>query len=360
MQLKDIATKRLYSQQIIQSKHNSPAELVRWMGAVQAQDFSMVQWALGLRMANASLKSITDAMDKGEIIRTHAMRPTWHLVAAEDIYWMLELTAPQIKSSLKSRHKFLGLTEKMVAKSHTIITNSIALKGQATRQELAEALINGGFERSDNRHAHLLILTELDGLICSGKTKGKNQTYALLEERVPKKKLLSHEESLAELAQRYFKSHSPATLKDFVWWSGLYVKDAKRAIEIISKDLNDEIVGEQTYYIHHSIAEVATLDEEIHLLPAFDEFIISYRDRSASITSEQYRKAISNNGIFWPIIIINGEVQGTWKRTIKKNKVHIEVSLFTPQTKGIEETIKNLAQDFGTFIDKQVELVHKK
>ena len=357
MQPKEIASIRLQSQQIAQSRFSSPTELVKWMGAVQAQDFSMVQWALGIRMSEANLDNITNAMNKGGILRTHVMRPTWHLVTADDIYWMLALTAPQIKSSLKSRHKFLGLTDKLVAKSHSVITQTILRKGQATRQELADALINGGFERSDNRHAHLLLLAELDGLICSGKMQGKNQTYALLEERVPEKKLLSREEALAELAFRYFTSHSPATLQDFVWWSGLYVKDARRAIDIISDTLSEELLGEQTYYIHHSFKGLPPIEEEVHLLPAFDEFIISYRDRSASITSENHSKAISNNGIFWPIIVLNGQIIGTWKRTFKKDEVMVETNYFLNQPIKIPKAIEDKAIDFGAFIGKSIVIV---
>lgn len=359
MQLSDIASIRLNSQQLLESNHQSPTELVRWMGAVQAQDYAMVQWALGIRLNNSTNQQlISDAINSGEIIRTHVMRPTWHLITADDIYWMLELTAPQIKSSLRSRHKQLGLSDKLVTKSHTIITQTIASKGQATRDELVEELLKAGFERSDNRHAHLLILAELDALICSGKSQGKKQTYALLEERVPEKKLLARDEALAELADRYFTSHCPATLKDFVWWSGLYVKDAKKAIELISNKLITEALEDQTYYIHHSYKEVAQPENEVHLLPAFDEFVISYKDRSASIAFEHHKKAISQNGIFWPIIMVNGQIIGTWKRTIKQDKVEIATSFFNSASKQIRNAVEEKAHAFGNFMRKQTSVRH--
>lgn len=353
MQPKYIATTRLHSQQIAQTAYSNPVELVKWMGALQAQDFAMVQWALGLRLKDSTHHSINDAIDSGEIIRTHAMRPTWHLIAADDIYWMLELTAPQIKSSSKSRHKWLGLTEKLIAISHSVITNTIMRNGNSTREEIANELSKAGFEKTDNRHAHLLMLAELDGLICSGQAIGKKQTFALLEERVPNKIILSKEEALATLAGRYFASHCPATLQDFVWWSGLYVKDARKAIESISKDLIDFTLDSETYYVHHSFKEMPVAEKDLQLLPAFDEYIISYKDRSASITSENHSKAVSNNGIFWPIIILNGQVIGTWKRAVQKENVNIEISFFTDQPAYVKKAAESKAKSFGAFLGKK-------
>ncbi len=240
MTLADIAKYRLVSQQIADTKFKSAKDIVGWMGAIQAQDFAMSKWAVGVRLPNSTEQIVENAIDNAEIIRTHLLRPTWHLVSADDIYWMLELTAPQIKAQLKSRHKELELTDAIISKSNKVIEKTL-LKGiNATRGEIVAQLEKAGFKNDNNRVSHLLLCAELDGLICSGKTKNHDYTYVLLNQRVPKIKKINGNEVLAKLAQKYFTSHCPATLNDFVWWSGLSVKDAKHALESVKSSFISE------------------------------------------------------------------------------------------------------------------------
>jgi hypothetical protein len=326
------------------------------MGAMQAQDYAMAKWAIGVRLPGSADRTIKAALDAGEIIRTHVLRPTWHFVSADDIHWMLELTAPHIKAGLKSRHKELELDETIVRKSNAMIEKALRGGKHLTREELVAKLGKAKIPTDDNRAAHLMLRAELDGIVCSGATKGGKQTYALLEDRVPKTKPVPKEEALARLAHRYFASHGPATVQDFVWWSGLSVSAARRALEMAQGRLISETIHAQTLWFAEGAFTTGT--GSVYLLPAFDEFIISYKDRRAALPFENHAKAVSNNGIFRPVVVVNGQVMGTWKRTIKKATVRVETELFQPPGKITTSLIEKAAMHYGHFVGKQVETSH--
>ena len=356
MNLSDISTLRLLNQQIAVTNFKTAKELVGWMGAMQAQDYNQAKWAIGVRLPHLTEEQIESAFNRGEIIRTHLMRPTWHLVSAEDIYWMLELSAKQIKSTTKSRNRDLGLTESVLGKSKEILVNILEGNQVLTREEINYSLNQAGISTEENRLSHILMEAEIDGIVCSGSIRGKKQTYALLAERVPKKKILSKDEALTLLARKYFTSHGPATLADFVWWSGLPVSSAKHALEMNKLVLTSEIIGAETYWFDNSINVPTTLPDSVYLLPAFDEYLISYKNRSAVITDDHHSKAISNNGIFRPVIIVNGQISGLWKRTTKKDSILIEPDHFRPHNHSEMQLIKKAADLFGYFSGKQVEV----
>jgi hypothetical protein len=353
---KDITNIRLLKQQISYTKFKKVKDIVNFIGAIQAQDYAMAKWGIGIRLPGSTDKIVTSAINNGEIIRTHLLRPTWHFVSADDIYWMLQLTAPQIKSSMKSRNKELGLTEGVFNKSNRAIIRALSGRKNLTREELKKELEKAKINTDNNRLSHLLMEAELDGIICSGKVMGKKQTYAMLSERAPNKKVLTKEEALAELANRYFSSHGPATLKDFVWWSSLPVKDAKSALELIKSNFIPETFNLETYWMTNSSSVSCTAQSSIHLLPAYDEFIISYKSRAIAFASEHLKKAVSSNGIFRPVVLINGKVGGLWRRTINKNKVIIEMELFQQPSKKTLSLIKKKGILFGDFLGMKTEL----
>jgi hypothetical protein len=352
MDLKDIANIRLVNQQIAGTKFTSPKETVAWMGAMQAQDYAMVKWAVGVRLPNSTEKTIEAAMDRGDIIRTHVLRPTWHLVAANDLRWMLALTAPQIKAGMKSRHKELGLTEAILSKSRKILEKTLRGGNHSTREELIAVLNKANIDTDENRASHLFVAAELDSLICSGASKNGKQTFALLDERVPQTKPLGRDEALASLAQRYFSSHGPATLDDFNWWSGLSAGDAKRALDMVKSELKPEVVEDKTYWF---VEGKVKAKESAFLLPAFDEFIISYKDRGATIAIENHKRAVSRNGMFHPTVVVNGQTLGLWKRTFKKDKVGIEFDYFVPPSSASRKLIEAAAIRYAEFSGKMLE-----
>jgi len=350
MKMNEIALLRLANQQIVGSKPKTEKEVVSWLGAVQAQDFPMSKWAVGIRLPGSTEKSVEAAIDSGEIIRTHVLRPTWHFVASEDIYWMLELSAPQIKTASRSRDNELELTEEVFLRCNKLLENWLRDGNFLSREELIKLLAYAGFENDNNRAWHILMRAEIDGIICSGPTKAGKPTYALLTERVPEKKLLQREEAATELARRYFTSHGPATIMDFAWWSGLPVKECRQAIEAIKTDFVAEIVDGETFWFHPTDSISNRENEKIYLLPAYDEFIISYKNRTATLTFENHLKAVSSNGVFRPVIVYKGHVIGIWKRTFKAGKVILKTEYFGSPAKTIQKKVEKQFEKYAQFL----------
>lgn len=358
MLFSDISNSRLASQHIAIKTQTTVKDVVGYMVAMQAQDYAMAKLAVGIRLSDTTDKVIEAAISNGDIIRTHLLRPTWHLVSADDIYWLLELTAPHVKNLLKSRHKELELSGSVLTAIYTIIQNELRDGNHLTREELISIIEKANFSMDDNRAYHILLRAELDGILSSGSIKGNKQTYALLNERVPKTIHLTREEALGKLARKYFTSHGPATLQDFVWWSGLSVTDARKALGLIKDDLISESIDIETYWYTNTCSNPLNKKDGVYLLPAFDEFLISYKNRRASIVKDNQIKAIYQNGIFRPVIVIGGQIEGTWKRTMKKEKVIIETDFFQPHSKSIEKFIEHEAGKIGCFLGKEVEVIY--
>lgn len=354
MELSHISHIRLTNQQITGARFNTIPAVVGWMGAMQAQDFNMVKWAVGMRLPGTTLSAVDDAFNRGEILRTHLLRPTWHLVASNDIRWMLHLTAPRIKTSLRTRHRELELTETIIIRSQSIMEKALNAEGDLTREELVGELTRAKISTDENRASHLLMRAELDGLICSGAAKGGKYTYALLDSRVPPQQTIPKEEALALLAHRYFVSHGPATLQDFVWWSGLSVADARQGLELIRPNLVSETVGEDIFWFASPSTSHALANGTAFLVPAFDELIISYRSRNASMSEVILPKAVSNNGIFRPVIVTHGQVSGLWKRTVKGSNVLVETELFRAHSMEEFKMVESATEMFGRFLEKRV------
>jgi hypothetical protein len=348
----DIPSYRLANQQVVDSSCTTPKELLDIIGAIQAQDYAMARWAIGMRLPGSGEADVMDALDRGDILRTHLMRPTWHIVSAANIRWMLELTAPAIRSSMKSRLRELELSESVLSECNSILEKELSGGKHLTREELMAEMGKAKIATDGNRSSHILMNAELQGLICSGESKSGKLTYALLDERVPEKISLSHEEALSRLAGLYFQSHGPATLTDFIWWSGLTMKGASRALEGVRSSLLSETIGSNTYWMPQSMAERSSKKSGIILLPAFDEYVISYRDRSAVLSDEMHKKAVSENGLFRPVILLDGKAIGLWKRTIKKDKVRIEFEFFQSPSSKMLSQVQKKAREFAKFIDK--------
>jgi hypothetical protein len=352
----DIAISRLVNQQIVETNFQSADKVVNWMGAVQAQDFAMSKLAVGLRFRNSTETEVNTALNNAEIIRTHLLRPTWHLVSPEDIYWMLELSVPKLKSLLKPRLKELELTQPILKKCFNILESTLFQNKSLTRKAIVNLFEKAKIKTDENRSSHILMQAEFDGLICSGLNVNNDTTYALLEERVPAKTKFNKDELSGKLAKKYFQSHSPATIDDFIWWSGLNVKEARKAMDSIKPGFISERIGESEFWYSNDNPSSDKIKKDIFLLPAYDEFIISYKNRDASLTSVEHKKAISVNGLFRPTVIQNGKVIGIWKRSIVKDKLEIEVELFNPQSVSTKNNIEKSALQLGVFWNKNMKL----
>ena len=346
-----IAQLRLQTQQLVNPQFSNPKDLVGWMGAIQAQDAAMAKWAVGIRLGNANLNSVDTALQQGEILRIHVMRPTWHYVTAEDARWMIRLSAGRIKAANASYAKSIGrdISESLFFKCGKQIERILEGNRHLTKQEIEEELQKEGFIINEHDITRFLLFAETEGIVCSGADKGNKQTYALLEERIAPAKELHHDEALAQLAMRYFRSHSPASLNDFVWWSGLTIGDARKAIGFIENQLVTERIASQDYFIHES-CRPAKKPSTLHFLPPFDEYLISYKDRSAVLADQHKSKAFNNCGTFYPVIAHKGEIVGNWKKTIKKQELTLETSFFEPATSVAPKLMEQAKKKYQTFL----------
>ena len=352
----DIICHRLHNQLLTQTNFAQAREVVEWFGAVQAQDYPGAKWALGQRLKNATDADIEQAFNEGKILRTHVMRPTWHFVTPQDIRWMLTLTAPRVRVALGHMDRQLELDNAIFKKSNAVLARALKGNKQLTRSELAPILRKGGVPVEGLRLGHLLIHAELDAVICSGAKKGKQFTYALLDERAPGAKTLGREEALVELTRRYFRSHSPATIKDYVWWSGLTTADARVGIDSIRSELEQKVLNDQVYWFVASRPS-ASSSPTAYLLPNYDEYTVGYRDRSAIFDVSFIGKLSAfRESILTQTILIEGEIAGTWKRMLKKNEVVVILTPFTKLKKAQNQAVIAAAKAYGKFLGLPVTL----
>jgi len=348
----DIAEQRIYNQHIARQTLNNPAELVKYMGAIQAQDYAGAKWAIGLRLQNSNDAAIDKAMADGSIIRTHVLRPTWHFVTPADARWMIDLTAPRINSSSASGYRRFQLDSAVLKRSNDILAKALEGGKQLSRPDVMGVLNQAGIATDELRFIHILMRAELDKVICSGGRQGKQFTYALFDDRVPKTGILSKDEALAELATRYFISHGPATLQDFTWWSGLAAVDAKRGLEIVKNEFIKMTSDDRDYWMLKEQPGVSPNKAPIaHLLPAFDEFAVAYKNRIATINAKYLEHARrARYLILDPSIIVNNQVAGAWKRVIKKNMVEIILNPFGKLNKIQAKAVESAAHRYKKFI----------
>lgn len=356
MKTADILQVRLHNQQLAAQQFQTPAELVAHMGVIQAQEYHMSKWAIGMRLPGTTEQAIDMALDKGEILRTHVLRPTWHYVAAEDIHWMLALSVPQNMAAVKSRFKVLGITAEMVKKSNKLIDKALSNGEHLTRKELVAILEKAKIDAKNEVGGHLLFMAELEGIACNGAHRGKEITYALLSSRVANGKSFSREEALAKLAKRYFNSHGPATVQDFIWWSGLSITEGKKALELVKNEFEQVSIDEQMFYFSPNIKMPDAKKSTCLLIPPYDEYVIGYADRTMLIKGEGKEENIFENGLSRPNILVNGKSIGNWKRTIKKDKTIIELKFFKAPAKTVLPQIKKAAKSFGQFIGQKTEI----
>jgi len=357
----NIVEQRLFNQHISRQIFQKPSQVIHWLGAVQAQDYAAAKWAVAQRTKGVSDSTVDQAFDKGEFLRTHVMRPTWHFVAPEDIRWLLALTAPRVHAANAYQYRRLELDKSFFKRRNAALTKALQGGKQLTRAELASVLQQAGVNTSDLlRLTYLILSAELDGVICSGARRGKQFTYALLDERVPAAKTLSREEALAELTRRYFTSHGPATEEDFTWWSGLIRADVRSGIEMVKGRLEHDVMKDRTYWFADSMTTAKANRQAIYLLPNFDEYIVGYTDRSAIFDSFHVNKLdVRSNPLFQYTIVINGQVAGTWKRTFKKDSVIIELNPFARFTKSEKQTVIAAAEKYGKFLEMPVAFSRK-
>ncbi|MBL8166633.1 MAG: AlkZ family DNA glycosylase [Acidobacteria bacterium] len=346
---------RLQQQSIASALFRTPGEIVSWLGAVQAQDYPGGLWAVGLRLPGAVEADVERALAAREIVRTWPMRGTLHFVAAADVRWMLELMTPKIVAANAGRLKRqMGLDEETFVRSKDLFIRALEGGKQLTRNAMYAVLEAGGIATEAQRGLHILGRLAQDGLLCFGPRAGKQPTFALLAEWVPKAKSKKRADALAEIARRYFNGHGPATVQDFVWWSGLTATDAAAGLEMVKDELTAETSGGQTYWLSAERFSPArnTVTNATHFLPVYDEYTVGYKDRSA-VLDPQFAAA-AGNGIFSAPLVVNGRIAGIWKRTLKKDAVVITPTLFVTLSQTEKRAVETAAQRYGQFLGASV------
>jgi hypothetical protein len=346
----NITNQRLLNQHLASSVYTNPADIVHYMGAIQAQDYAGAKWAVAQRLQGATDAIIERSFANGDIIRTHVMRPTWHFVSPKDVRWMLELTAPRVQGIASFRHRQLKLDQDIFSRCEKALAKALTGGKQLSRDEVAGVLQQAGIATDEQRFVHIMMQMELIGLVCSGGREGKQFTYTLLDDRVPPAKALDRQDALVMLAERYFTAHGPATLQDFVWWSGLSVADSKAGLEMVKHKLTNEISEGNNYWFAEQAFAPKSKSPIAFLLPNYDEYIVSYKDRSAAIALTDINKADPRGTIFNHTIVINGRIIGTWKRNFRKDTVILEIAPFAPLSKVNHAAILTAAKRYAKFL----------
>ena len=323
----DIVARRLAAQRLTGQPFATATEAVAWLGAVQAQDLRAARWAIGQRVDGASEAGLHALYDAGAILRTHVLRPTWHLVLPDDIRWLLDLTGPRIRAMLRGNDRRLEIDGALLRRSHTLIETALGGGTSLTRAELAATLAGAGIPTDSLRLVHLVMHAELDAIITSGPRRGRQLTYALLAERAPASRRLDRESALAELTLRYFASRGPAQAHDFAWWSGLPLADARRGLAAAGSGLAQDVVAGTPYWSVPGVVDAAGQAPTVHLLPSYDEFLVAYRDRSAALDPARgpIEARLPRGSILGNVVLVDGRVRGGWGRQLRPDHVEIEL-----------------------------------
>ena len=355
MTLSDVARYRFSNQLIARQTARMPEDVVAWLGAMQAQDFVGAKWSIGLRAPGVTDAMVEQALADRTIIRTWPLRGTLHFVAPDDVRWMLALLASRVLAASKGRWQALGLNDKLFAQSRKVFLQALRGGQQLTRNEMHQVLERAKISTAGQRGYHLLWRNAQEGLICFGALRGKQQTFVLLDEWVPPAKPLEREEALAKLVLRYFTSHGPATVKDFVRWSGLTIKDAQAGIEMSVSQLASDVVDGKTYWMAPRMSALPVQSPVVRLLPGFDEYILGYTERDPILDPMHARTIYSGlNLLFNPTIVIDGQIQGTWKRLIRKETVDLSLYPFKKSNRAEAQALRRATQRYGEFLGLRV------
>lgn len=355
MQISDIPRYRLHVQRLSGPKFATAAAAVTYFGAVQAQDYLYALWALGLRVEKATQAVIEQDIAERRIARTWALRSTIHFVAAADLRWMISLSAERVVKAAAGRLQRLELDEETFRRSRDVTVAELRDGKLVTRAALYAALNAAGISTVGERGYHLMWYHAHEGLICIGPRRGKQQTFALLDEWLPPGRELSRDEASAELALRYFTSHGPATLKDFTWWSGLAPAEARSGLEAVRAQLIPETIAGETYWLAAGRSNTPAPSPVAHLLPYVDEYLVAYQDRHAVQPPEYNTLVDSGNIIFHAPILIDGQVAGIWTRKLKKRTVDLSLTLFRALADTEHEALQLAIEPYGAFLGLSVQ-----
>lgn len=342
---------RMLNQQLLSPLYERPEDIVAWQGAMQAQDYNYFRWAIGIRQRMPQLVRLQEAFAKAELLRLHLLRCTVQVVSHTDIGWLLSLCKERNLRTLQSWHKSINISfSESYFKEITYALQELLAGGKSLpKRAIAEKLTTLGFLLDDRLLTSLLVRMEIEGLLCSGEMQGREATWALLSERVPIICSLTPDEALKQLALKYFRSHSPASLEDFVWWSGLTKTQCKKALTLIANQVEEIKVEEEMMYLYHNTLDCPDYAKMVLLLPPYDEYLIGYKSRWVALEKKHTAKAHNNFGIFNPVILHEGRVVGNWKASIDKQAANLITELFAEKSKVKQQCLQEAINRFMEF-----------
>jgi hypothetical protein len=349
----EIAARRLRSQRLFDSSFKTPVEAVRWLLALQAQDYPGAKWSLGLRVPGCSAATVEQAITEQAIRRSWLLRGTLHFVTAEDLPWLLALVAPRLIAGSARRYRELELDEATLHKSNDLIADALQKSGPLERNALLGVLQQNRITTAGQRGIHMLQRASLDGLTYQGGMRANQPIFMPLE--AAQTPLLGREEALAMLARRYFASRSPASLADFIWWSGVSAVEARKAMDSIRSELIEVTLDGWTGWQAIPAPLKADLSSSVYLLPGFDEYLLAYKDRSASLDDPLYKRQTPTNGMLPATILIHGKVAGTWKRILGRKSVQVVPHFFSMPPEIDRTRFEAAARRYGDYLGLPVD-----
>lgn len=351
MKREDIARRRMAHHHLWGRPFQTPVDVIHHLGAAQAQDFGIAKWSVAQRTKGISNPGMDRLFSDGVLLRTHVLRPTWHFVLPSDIRWMLDLTAPRVHSINAPYYRRFGLDDELFDKTNALLDKTLRGGRQLTRREISEVLTRKGVTASGVQLGYILMRAELDALICSGALKGKQQTYALFEERVPETEVLDRDEALGELTRRYFTARGPATVKDYVWWSSLTTHDARSGIQMIESELRSDSIDGRRYWFAKASPKPRATATVVDLVQGLDECIVSYSESKDVLYPPSMPAAIPPGEIvFNHVILLNGQLMGQWRPVAKRSSVVVETILYRQLYGEEEQSLDAAVERYSAFL----------
>lgn len=343
---------RLNSQMLVNQSLDNPKDIVSHMGVIQSQDFAWSLWAVGMRQRKPDLQSVIGSISSGSIVRSHLLRTTVQTVSADDYWMMVNLCREASLRSMKPWGSIMRthISEELFQEALSAFPEILKDGASLTKKQIADHFTAMKFPSTEAHIRLYIVRAEIEGLIASGENDGRHQTWALTKSRIPKPdKEQSEEKSLQLLARKYFKSHSPATLEDFTWWTGLQKSKCRNAIEQIAPELEEVDIDGQRMFVHKDSLTMPNDETSLIFLPPYDEYLIGYKSRYLCIESRHEHIAYNKFGIFKPVILYNGKVCGNWKLEGKGKQNIITTELFRYNSKVGIRKLGNETKRVQTF-----------
>jgi winged helix DNA-binding protein len=346
-----IARLRLANQRLWGKPFDTPEEVVGWLGAMQAQEFPVAKWSVAQRANGVDDEAMARAFDQGTILRSHFLRPTWHFALARDIRWLLTATAPRVQALNAYYNRQHGIDEKLASKSNAVLARALEGGKHLTRKEVAAILDRAGIVASGPQLAYIIMRAELDAIVVSGPLRGRQHTYALLDERASNTKTLDRDEAVAELTRRFFFSRGPATLRDLARWSSLTAAECKAGLEMVKSALEHEEIDARTYWFAPSSQpRKAQRRPLVDLVQGYDEIIMSYSESKDVVAPVSTDLVVKDRRIFYHAILLDGRVIGHWRHDPPKGSVTIETILHRSLEPAEARALDAAVERYGRFL----------